>query len=320
MGPAATGPTGGTPRSSGVLWFSTKNAPRVWPALPTVKISYSVFRGTIRWVASTRIGSGPGSRNDASRARSAGRTPRGPSRVSGKATLRSSASITLGSSSSVRWVCVSPEYQPRSAMSIQRRSRTVSSHRLGADRDLPALGVILLAPLGRHGVAAGGQPDDERVGRERRRASRRSPGCRSPSCGTGRPSLRAMRARGSATSRPRPGSRRGKGSAGPMSASTTSPRSEVGCDVPGVGGSDKNPNTTSPNHRPHDIRSPPTLGRGSPHPPLRCDGSESESSHVTLPKAIDPRVQLRFPREGPLAAGRTGTRARRAGPCPRSDP
>src|SRR5262249_39823813 len=70
----------------------------------------------------------------------------------------------------------------------------------------------------------------------------------------------------------------------------------------GVGGSGKNPKTTSPNHRPHDIRRPPTLGRGPPRPPLRCDGSESESSHVTLPKAIDPRVQLKVPREGPSSA------------------
>jgi hypothetical protein len=34
-----------------------------------------------------------------------------------------------------------------------------------------------------------------------------------------------------------------------VSASTTPPRSEVGCDVPGVGGSDRNPKTRSPKGR-----------------------------------------------------------------------
>src|SRR5262249_49155932 len=42
--------------------------------------------------------------------------------VSGSATFRSSASMTLGSTSGLRWTWVSPEYQPRSAMLIQRLS------------------------------------------------------------------------------------------------------------------------------------------------------------------------------------------------------
>src|SRR5262249_48744667 len=75
-------------------------------------------------------------------------------------------------------------------------------------------------------------------------------------------------------------------------------RSGVVGDAPGVGGSGKNPKATNTNHAPHDMRSPPTLGRGPPHTPLRCDGPEPESSHVTPPKAIDPRVQWSSTREG----------------------
>jgi hypothetical protein len=58
------------------------------------------------------------------------------------------------------------------------------------------------------------------------------------------------------------------------------------------------------------------MGRRSTHPPTRCDRSEPESSHVTLPKAIDPRVQLRFPREGPVGRGADRNSGPSSGPMP----
>ena len=269
-GPARrSAPTGGTPRSSGVWWLSTKNAPRVCRSLPTVKISYSVLRGKMTCVASTRIGSGPGSRNER-----LAPLDRRDERLADPVGQREGDVEVLGEhhvgqlverAVDVRVARVPAPLRPCRSSGGAGRSARPARRRPSTSR---RLGVVLLAALDGERVAARREPDGERVGRERGvHLDDRGVADRRLAVRDGR-ALAATPDSGKYQdpSSPRIETRQGIGR--PVSASTTSPRSGVGCDVPGVGGSGKNPNTTSPNHRPHDIRSPPTLGRGSPHPPL----------------------------------------------------
>ena len=164
VGPPATGPNGGTPRSSGVLWLSTKNAPSVWRSLPTVKISYSVLRGTITWVESTWIGPRPGSANDAARFATGATNASRTQSVSGKRDVE-----VLGEHH-VRQLGERPVRMrvarvPAASGDVDPAAEPDAQvDRLVFDRELLSLEVVLLAPLGRQGVAARRKLDDERVG------------------------------------------------------------------------------------------------------------------------------------------------------------
>jgi len=103
----------------------------------------------------------------------------------------------------------------------------------------------------------------------------------------------------------------------PVSASTTSPRSDIGCDVPAVGGSGRISMSTS--HSRHEIPSPSPLGRESTPRRFATPAPRENRRTSRCRRPSIGGTLVVHARWGPVAVGRPGSVPRRSRSCSRSD-